>query len=63
MIMNRAQEILSAERVTLFLVDKEKQELWSSIANGVTEIRIPINKGIAGFVATSGNILNIPDGK
>ena len=60
--MNRAQEILTSERVSLFLVDKETNELWTSIAKGVKEIRIPINKGIAGYVATTGQTLIIPDG-
>lgn len=44
-IMQRAQTILHAERVTLFLVDKEKQQLWSSLAKGCGEIRIPLNRG------------------
>ncbi|KAJ3203839.1 hypothetical protein HDU82_006278 [Entophlyctis luteolus] len=60
-VMHTAQELLSAERCALFLVDFKKKELWSSVAEGAGEIRIPINKGIAGHVATTGEILNIPD--
>ena len=65
-IMAKAAELLNADRSTLFLIDKETNELWSSVASGspgaeVKEIRFPKHLGIAGKVATSGDILNIPD--
>ncbi|KAJ3038611.1 hypothetical protein HDV00_000455 [Rhizophlyctis rosea] len=56
-----AQDLLSAERCSLFMVDKEKGELWSTVAHGTAEIRIPMSKGIAGHVASTGQILNIPN--
>ncbi|MEM6835614.1 MAG: GAF domain-containing protein [Cyanobacteria bacterium P01_C01_bin.120] len=58
-------QILCAERTTIFMVDWEKEELWSKIAQGDgearLEIRVPVGKGIAGHVAASGECLNIPD--
>ncbi|TPX65958.1 hypothetical protein SpCBS45565_g04827 [Spizellomyces sp. 'palustris'] len=60
-IMQTSQELLKAERCSLFMVDKEKQELWTTVAQGTEEIRIPINKGIAGHVAMTGTLLNIPN--
>lgn len=58
-------QILRAERTTIFMVDQEKQELWSKIAQGdgerSLEIRVPMNKGISGYVATHVTPLNIPD--
>lgn len=58
-------QILEADRTTIFLVDEEKQQLWSKIAQGEgdekVEIRLPMNLGIAGQVATTGEGLNIPD--
>ena len=44
-------------------MDKEKQELWAKIAQGddITEIRLPIGKGLAGYVAKTGEVVNIPD--
>ncbi|KAI9103738.1 GAF domain-like protein [Phlyctochytrium arcticum] len=60
-IMQTAQELLSAERCSLFLVDREKSELVTSVAQGTQEIRIPMSKGIAGHVAQSGQLLNIPN--
>jgi adenylate cyclase len=58
-------QILQAERTTIFMVDQEKQELWSKIAQGdgerSLEIRVPMGKGISGYVATHLLPLNIPD--
>ncbi|MEM7554318.1 MAG: adenylate/guanylate cyclase domain-containing protein [Cyanobacteria bacterium P01_A01_bin.84] len=57
-------ELLGADRTTIFLLDEEKQELWSIVAAGdkdrPLEIRIPANKGIAGEVATQKKVVNIP---
>jgi adenylate cyclase len=50
-------QILEAERTTIFMVDQDKQELWSKIAQGdgerCLEIRVPMGKGISGYVATT----------
>ncbi len=62
-IMGKAREILDADRATLFLIDRERKELWSKVAQGeaLKEIRMPQTAGIAGHVATTGRPLNIPD--
>ncbi|KAI8914161.1 hypothetical protein EDD86DRAFT_187051 [Gorgonomyces haynaldii] len=61
-IMGTARELVTAERCTLFMIDKENQQLWSRVAQGSGEIRLPMSQaGIAGFVATTGEILNIED--
>lgn len=62
--MQEVAKILDADRCTVFLLDEEKQELWSIVAMGIEkgkEIRFPADKGIAGHVAMTGDILNIPD--
>ena len=55
----------NAERATIYLVDKERAELWSKVAIGedVGEIRVPLGTGIAGLVAQSGEIINLPDAR
>lgn len=57
-------ELLSADRTTIFLLDEEKNELYTILAQseggGLTEIRIPAEQGIAGEVATFKKIVNIP---
>jgi len=62
-ILEVAKAQADAERGTLFLVDEKTKEIWSLIAHGLEkrEIRLPLGTGIAGYVAQSGEILNIPD--
>ncbi|MCG3203537.1 MAG: hypothetical protein KCHDKBKB_00207 [Elusimicrobia bacterium] len=61
LLVEESKVVLNAERATVFLVDRKKNELWSKVASGTETIRIPIDKGIAGAVATSGHMLNIKD--
>ncbi len=56
-----ARSVLETERCSIFLHDEKKKELWTVLAHGVKEIRIPDNKGIAGYVFSTGEILNIKD--
>ncbi|WP_432811552.1 GAF domain-containing protein [Pantanalinema sp. GBBB05] len=57
-------ELLNADRATIFLVDEEKNELYTTVAQGkgggTVEIRIPADRGIAGEVATWKRVVNIP---
>jgi putative nucleotidyltransferase with HDIG domain len=55
------RELLASDRATIFIVDPDRGELWSRIALGTGEIRIPIGTGIAGTVAQTGEVINIPD--
>ncbi len=54
---------LNADRCTVFLHDKSTDELWSKVATGMgaEEIRFPADKGLAGYVAKTGNTVNIQD--
>ena len=62
-IVHVAAELTNAERGTLYLVDKEKDELWSVIAMNaeLQEIRLKIGEGLAGHVALNGETINIKD--
>ena len=62
-ILETAIKSISADRGTLYLVDELKSEIWSKALRGteVIEIRLPIGKGLAGYVAKTGEIVNIPD--
>jgi putative nucleotidyltransferase with HDIG domain len=53
--------LLAADRATIFVVDRERNELWSRVALGTDEIRIPVGRGIAGTVAQTGEVINLPD--
>ena len=61
-VMDQASNLLNADRNALWLIDQEKSELWTKVYNaGVsTVLRIPIGAGYAGYVAKTGEILNIP---
>ncbi|HEY7676627.1 MAG TPA: HD domain-containing phosphohydrolase [Candidatus Methylomirabilis sp.] len=63
LIMGEVTKVMEADRSTLFLVDRERGELWSKIAQGleVREIRVKIGTGIAGHVAATGRVVHIPD--
>lgn len=63
LILEKATEVMDADRSTLFLYNKEKNELWSKIAQGLktTTIRFPLGVGIAGSVAETLVPANIPD--
>jgi len=61
LILREAAAVVEADRCTLFLVDRERGELWSKIAHGAGEIRIPLGAGIAGAVAGSGRPARIDD--
>ena len=64
LIMEETTRAMEADRSTLFLVDRERGELWSRIALGLQEkkeIRFKSHLGIAGHVATTGELLNIPE--
>lgn len=52
-----------AERGTVFLVDHEHSQIWSLIGLGLDqqEIRLPTNRGIAGWVAEHGESVNLED--
>lgn len=54
---------MNADRATLFLVHRKSGELWSRVAQGenLNEIRVPRGIGIAGYVALSGQTVNIKD--
>ena len=62
-IVAKISEVLHAERSSLFLLDRETDELWAKKAQGaeVVEIRFPRTLGLAGYVVSTGELLNIPD--
>jgi len=63
LVIEEVNKLMDAERGTFYIVDQEKGELWSKVAQKaeVLEIRLKIGVGIAGHVAQTGDIINIPD--
>lgn len=52
-----------AERGTVFLMDHERNEIWSLVGIGLDqhEIRLPVTRGIAGWVAQHSEVVNLAD--
>ena len=61
LIMDEVKEVLQCDRCTVFVLDREHNEIWSRVAHGEAEIRFPAHLGIAGAVVTTGQVINIPD--
>jgi len=62
-IVAKAAEVMDAERATLFLYDKPRNELWSKTTQKleINEIRVALGVGIAGTVAKTRALINIGD--
>lgn len=62
-IAEETKNAMQADRCTVFIYDKERNEIWSKVALGMDsqEIRFPADKGLAGYVVKTGETLNIAD--
>ena len=63
LLVREAPTVMNAERATIFLADYESEELYSHTGVGLhhDQIRIPWGSGIAGWVFTHEECLNIVD--
>src|SRR4051812_46893803 len=62
-ILSVARQELGVERGTLYFVDDKNGEIWAKIAGDLEgrQIRMPIGKGIAGSVASTGQHVLLHD--
>jgi sigma-B regulation protein RsbU (phosphoserine phosphatase) len=60
-ILNLATRQTGAARGTVFLVDREHNEIWSLVGLGLEQqvIRLPADRGIAGWVAREGSAVRL----
>jgi len=61
LITREAKELLQADRVSIFLFDRDNCELWSAISQEGKIMRFDARLGIAGAVAMSGQTINVVD--
>src|SRR5215468_1601001 len=62
LIATEAAKLIEAERATIFILDKDKGELWAKIALGVSDtIRFDARLGIAGAVLIAAKSLVVED--
>ena len=55
------RSIVAADRCSLWLVDEDSGELWTKVAHGVSELRIPYNAGFVGYSVRTAEPLLIKD--
>jgi Nif-specific regulatory protein len=61
LITIETKALLKADRVSIFLLDREKCELWSVISQEKKIMRFDARLGIAGSVAMTGQMINVAD--
>jgi sigma-B regulation protein RsbU (phosphoserine phosphatase) len=61
LIVECGMELMDAERATIFLYDREQNQLYSRIAAGVEGLRIPADRGIAGATVRTDRVIIVPD--
>src|SRR5215212_7514797 len=63
LIMTKVTELMEADRSTLFVITEDGRQLCSKVLQGSEriEIRLAVGEGIAGWVAQTREIVNIPD--
>ena len=59
----RLAEALHADRTTIWLVDAERGDLFTRVAMlpEIPELRLPMGRGLAGFVAEHGEVVRVDD--
>jgi len=60
-IERASRKVLRCERASVFLYDADRQELYSKIATGLDELRVPANRGISGEVVQTRQVINVPE--
>src|SRR5258708_30275448 len=53
--------LLHCERASIWIHDAAGQQLWTKVALGSGEIRVPCTAGIVGTAFTSNQVLHVPD--
>lgn len=61
LLTRECSKVLQVERTSLWMIDPHTGELFTRVAEGVNEIRVPKGAGIVGAVADSGDLVLIPD--
>jgi phosphoserine phosphatase RsbU/P len=65
-ILETALRVVDGERGSVYIFNEERTEIWTKVARGLEGdrgkiIRLPLGKGIAGYVAATGDTINIPE--
>lgn len=61
LMADMGREMIVSDRCTVWLLDTNKNELWSKVAHGLDEIRIPSTVGLVGYAVTNDKAVFIHD--
>ncbi|ARU62597.1 hypothetical protein CBW65_17695 [Tumebacillus avium] len=61
LMADMGREMILADRCTLWLLDEERQELRTTVAHDVSELRIPVDSGVVGHTIRTGQAVIIDD--
>lgn len=61
LMADMGKQIVVSDRCTVWLLDDQRGELWSKVAHGVKELRIPLGAGLAGHSVSTGEPIFIDD--
>jgi phosphoserine phosphatase RsbU/P len=56
-----ARDLVGADRCSIWLIDEKNQQLWTKVAHGMPEIRIPLGQGLAGACIADGDTIVVND--
>ncbi|MGE5609664.1 MAG: PP2C family protein-serine/threonine phosphatase [Bacillota bacterium] len=59
-IAEAATSLLSTERASIFLHDPQTNELWTKVALGASQIRVPATAGVVGHVFKTNQLVEVP---
>lgn len=63
LMANMGREMILADRCTVWLIDEQTEELYTVVAHGIDEIRIPLGSGIVGEAIILGQPIIIDDAR
>lgn len=56
-----ARDLVGAQRCSIWLIDRKANQLWTKVAHGVEEIRIPFGHGLVGASISSNETIVVND--
>jgi phosphoserine phosphatase RsbU/P len=65
-ILETALHVVDGDRGSVYVFNETRTEIWTKVASGLDKegsktIQLPLGKGIAGYVAATGDTINIPE--
>lgn len=61
LMADMGKSMIVADRCTVWLIDRNRNELWTRVAHGVDEIRIPMGSGLVGYACEHDRPVYIDD--